>query len=115
MGNDFYSGIETAKLIAQRTDILVSPVLMVGQAPGGDASARQKRRPGGDAGVLRRGAQAQGHRKGTSAAEMSSTGSWSERDPRQASVDEGRRTVESAVNAAVAFIDRWKALRPMAR
>jgi creatinine amidohydrolase len=53
--------------------------------------------------------------KGTSAAEMSSTGSWSERDPRQASVEEGRRTVESTVNAAVAFIDRWKALRPMAR
>jgi creatinine amidohydrolase len=32
MGNDFYSGIETAKLIAQRTEILVAPVLMVGQA-----------------------------------------------------------------------------------
>jgi len=32
MGTDFYSGIETAKLIAQRTDILVAPILMVGQA-----------------------------------------------------------------------------------
>ena len=53
--------------------------------------------------------------KGTSAAEMSSTGSWSERDPRQATVEEGRRTTEATVNAAVAFIDRWKALRPMAR
>ena len=50
--------------------------------------------------------------KGTSAAEMSSTGSWSERDPRQASAEEGRRTIESFVSAAVAFIDRWKALRP---
>jgi creatinine amidohydrolase/Fe(II)-dependent formamide hydrolase-like protein len=53
--------------------------------------------------------------KGTSASEMSNTGSWSERDPRQATVEEGRRTTESIVNAAVAFIDRWKALRPMAR
>src|SRR5918996_144448 len=32
MGSDFYAGIETAKLIAQRTDILVAPILMVGQA-----------------------------------------------------------------------------------
>jgi hypothetical protein len=46
---------------------------------------------------------------------MSTTGSWSERDPRQATVEEGRRTTESLVNAAVAFIDRWKALRPMSR
>jgi creatinine amidohydrolase len=53
--------------------------------------------------------------KGTSAAEMSSTGSWSERDPRQATAEEGRRTTESIVSAAVAFIDRWKALRPNSR
>ena len=33
MGTDFYSGVEEAKLIAQRTDVLVAPVLMVGQSP----------------------------------------------------------------------------------
>ena len=33
MGTDFYAGVERAKLIAQRTDILVAPVLMVGQSP----------------------------------------------------------------------------------
>src|SRR5262249_14456894 len=33
MGTDFYAGVERAKLIAQRTDILVAPVLLVGQSP----------------------------------------------------------------------------------
>src|SRR3982750_1703146 len=32
-GTDFYAGIEEAKLIAQRTDILVAPVLLAGQSP----------------------------------------------------------------------------------
>jgi len=239
MGNDFYSGIETAKLIAQRTDILVAPVLMVGQAgyhmefpgtitlssetlqsvyfeaaksliqhgfhrfvffnshtgnqymtkfvvdrinqetsaiavdltdgieamtspaPQTTSNAMQPfdRHAGvnetsramylfpslmsmdkaqtptltltpplaamlplvrsGDRAAtlvfLAEGLKPKATGKGTSAAEMSSTGSWSERDPRQASVEDGRRTIESTVSAAVAFIDRWKALRPMAR
>jgi creatinine amidohydrolase len=50
--------------------------------------------------------------KGSSAAEMSSTGSWSERNPAEATVEQGRRQTESFVDAAVAFIDRWKALQP---
>src|SRR5712691_6379107 len=33
MGTDFYAGVEEAKLIAQRTDVLVAPVLMAGQSP----------------------------------------------------------------------------------
>ena len=239
MGNDFYSGIETAKLIAQRTDILVAPVLMVGQAgyhmefpgtitlssetlqsvyfesaksliqhgfhrfvffnshtgnqymtkfvvdrinqetsaiaidltdgieamtpPASQTTSNAMQPFDRHAGVnetsramylfpslmsmdkaqtptltltpplaamlplvrsgdraatlvfLAEGLKPKATGKGTSAAEMSSTGSWSERDPRQASVEEGRRTVESTVNAAVAFIDRWKVLRPMAR
>lgn len=53
--------------------------------------------------------------KGTSAAEMSTTGSWSERDPHDATAEEGRRTIERQVTAAVAFIDRWKALEPRVR
>ncbi len=50
--------------------------------------------------------------KGSSAAEMSSTGSWSERNPAEATVEQGRRQAESFVDAAVAFIDRWKELQP---
>src|SRR4051812_2630455 len=33
IGTDYYSGVEHAKLIAQRTDILVAPILFVGQSP----------------------------------------------------------------------------------
>jgi len=49
--------------------------------------------------------------KGTSAAEMSTTGSWSERNPAEATAEAGRRQTEGFVEAAVAFIDRWKALQ----
>lgn len=50
--------------------------------------------------------------KGTSAAEMSSTGVWGARDPAEATVERGRLDVESMVDAAVAFIERWNELRP---
>jgi creatinine amidohydrolase len=50
--------------------------------------------------------------KGTSAAEMSSTGVWSERDPREATAEQGRRSTDSFVDSAVRFIERWKQLRP---
>jgi len=50
--------------------------------------------------------------KHTSAAEMSTTGVWSERDPREATVEQGRRATEFFVDAAVRFIERWKELRP---
>src|SRR5213592_1802243 len=33
IGTDYYSGVERSKLIAQRTDILVAPILFVGQSP----------------------------------------------------------------------------------
>src|SRR5438045_1339818 len=33
IGTDYYSGVEQSKLIAQRTDILVAPILYVGQSP----------------------------------------------------------------------------------
>ena len=33
IGTDFINGVETSKLIAQQRDILVAPVLMVGQSP----------------------------------------------------------------------------------
>ena len=53
--------------------------------------------------------------KGTSTAEMSTTGVWSERDPREATAEQGKRSSEAFVDLAVRFIDRWKELRPMQR
>ena len=53
--------------------------------------------------------------KHTSAREMSTTGVWSVRDPKEATVEEGRGDTERFVEAAVKFIERWKELRPMER
>jgi creatinine amidohydrolase len=53
--------------------------------------------------------------KKTSTAEMSQTGVWSERNPREATVEQGRRASEAFIDAAVRFIDRWKQLRPQQR
>lgn len=50
--------------------------------------------------------------KGTSAAEMSTTGVWGVRDPAEGTAERGRRVTESFVDAAVAFIQRWNELRP---
>jgi creatinine amidohydrolase len=50
--------------------------------------------------------------KGTSAAEMSSTGVWGVRDPAESSAERGRRETEAMVSAAVGFIERWNELRP---
>lgn len=50
--------------------------------------------------------------KGTSAAQMSTTGVWGVRDPRESSFEEGRDDTESMVAAAVGFIERWNQLRP---
>ncbi len=50
--------------------------------------------------------------KGTSAAEMTSTGVWGVRDPRESTAERGRAATESMVTAAVAFIERWNELRP---
>jgi len=53
--------------------------------------------------------------KGTSTAEMSTTGVWSERDPREATAEQGKRATDVFVDAAVRFIERWKQLRPLQR
>lgn len=50
--------------------------------------------------------------KGTSAAEMSSTGVWGEVNPAEASLERGRIATEAFVDAAVAFVARWNELRP---
>ena len=50
--------------------------------------------------------------KKTSVREMSSTGVWGVRDLREASAERGEQATLRSVNAAVAFIERWKELRP---
>ena len=62
---------------------------------------------------LAEGLKATATRKGTSTREMSDTGTWGLRDPREATAEAGRRETENFVQAAVKFIERWKQLRPM--
>ncbi len=50
--------------------------------------------------------------KGTSAAEMSTTGVWGVRDPGESTMERGQADTEALVQAAVAFIERWNELRP---
>jgi creatinine amidohydrolase len=51
--------------------------------------------------------------KGTSTRDMTPTGVWSARDVKAATAERGRQDTEAFVNAAVAFIERWKQLRPL--
>lgn len=50
--------------------------------------------------------------KGTSSAEMSTTGVWGELDPALGTVERGRDAARRFVDAAVGFIERWNELRP---
>lgn len=51
--------------------------------------------------------------KGTSTKDMTTTGVWSARDVRAATAERGREESEMLVAASVAFIERWKQLRPL--
>lgn len=51
--------------------------------------------------------------KGTSTREMTETGVWSALDVKTATAERGRDETDASVNAAVAFIERWKELRPL--
>jgi creatinine amidohydrolase len=51
--------------------------------------------------------------KHTSAREMSTTGVWSERDPKEATLESGKADTDAFVDAAVKFIERWNELRPL--
>ena len=64
---------------------------------------------------LAEGLKAEETGKGTSSAEMSSTGGWGVRDPADGTVERGRLSTEVFVDAAVAFIERWNELRPPGR
>jgi creatinine amidohydrolase len=59
--------------------------------------------------------KAKGTGKGTSTREMTDTGTWGKRDPREGTAEQGRRQTENSVDAAVKFIERWRQLRPMNR
>lgn len=61
---------------------------------------------------LAEGLKAEETGKGTSAAEMSTTGVWGVRDPAEGTAERGRAGTEAFVDAAVAFIARWNELRP---
>jgi len=64
---------------------------------------------------LAEGLKAEETGKGTSSAEMSTTGVWGLRDAREASAEQGRASTERFVDAAVRFIERWNQLRPLER
>ena len=64
---------------------------------------------------LAEGLKARSTGKGTSTREISDTGTWGARDPKDATAEQGRRETENFVQAAVRFIERWKELRPMTR
>ena len=53
--------------------------------------------------------------KHTSTRDMTATGVWSARDVQAATAERGRADTDAWVSAAVAFIERWKQLRPMNR
>ena len=61
---------------------------------------------------LAEGLKAEATGKGTSAAQMSTTGVWGVRDPAEGTAERGWADTESMVTAAVAFIERWNELRP---
>jgi creatinine amidohydrolase/Fe(II)-dependent formamide hydrolase-like protein len=50
--------------------------------------------------------------KKTSAAEMSATGVWSQRNPNEATAEQGQLATEALVDGAIRFIERWKQLEP---
>ena len=56
---------------------------------------------------LAEGLKAEETGKGTSSAEMSSTGVWGSRDPAEGTAQRGENEVKRIVAAAVKFIDRW--------
>ena len=61
---------------------------------------------------LAEGLKARSTGKGTSTREMTDTGTWGQRDPREGTAEQGRREIENFVQAAVRFIERWNQLRP---
>jgi creatinine amidohydrolase len=61
---------------------------------------------------LAEGLKAEETGKKTSSAEMSSTGVWGTRDPKESTVERGAAVTKRSTAAAVKFIDKWNELRP---
>ena len=61
---------------------------------------------------LAEGLKAKETGKKTSSAEMSSTGVWGVRDPKESTAERGAADVTRTTSAAVKFIDKWNELRP---
>lgn len=59
---------------------------------------------------LAEGLKAEETGKRTSSAEMSTTGVWGERDPKEGTAARGEDQMRRTIDAAVKFIDRWNAL-----
>jgi len=64
---------------------------------------------------LAEGLKAEETGKKTSSVEMSTTGVWGERDPREGSAERGEDITRRTISAAVKFIDRWNELAGLAR
>ena len=62
---------------------------------------------------LAEGLKAASTGKQTSSAEMSETGVWGERDPKEATTQRGAADTKRLVDAAVQFIDKWNELVPL--
>lgn len=61
---------------------------------------------------LAEGLKAEETGKKTSSADMSSTGVWGTRDPKESTVERGASGTKRSTDAAVKFIDKWNELRP---
>ncbi len=61
---------------------------------------------------LAEGLKAEETGKKTSSAEMSTTGVWGVRDPKESTAQRGASATERSTKAALKFIDRWNELRP---
>jgi creatinine amidohydrolase len=72
--------------------------------------AVQKRDPTATLLFLAEGLKAQETGKKTSASEMSVTGVWGERDPKESTAKRGEDETSNLLKAAVKFIDKWNLL-----
>jgi creatinine amidohydrolase len=105
--NTLYLAPSLVNLSAARAATLTMPPHLTKMLPdvvAGDPAATMV--------FLAEGLKAKSTGKGTSTREMSDTGTWGVRDPKEATAEQGRADVERFVNAAVQFINRWKQLRP---
>jgi len=72
--------------------------------------AVQKRDPTATLLFLAEGLKAQETGKKTSSSEMSATGVWGERDPKESTAKRGEDEISNLLKAAVKFIDKWNLL-----